>query len=208
MEGWLNADPLHVVVIHCRVSRRQGKREKTSVAFSSLFPVCRMNHFLSALVFSGGERSHRGRHFVLCEFHRSIGQVSVPHPLWRFPEWWRLARDQDSWVRDGPGPPPAAVFLTPPPLNRSHGGSLSGKPASLRGRGCDSAPIELHESAGNHVRVPGSWSPPIRNPPLTVAVWLPPLFCSFPNPSERNKHQLGGGGGMGWGGGRILSAHS
>lgn len=78
MEGWLNADPLHVVVIHCRVSRQEEKKKekKTVVAFSSLFPGCRMNHFPSALVFLGGERSHRSRHFVLCEFHRSISQVS------------------------------------------------------------------------------------------------------------------------------------
>lgn len=71
MEGWLNADPLHVVVIHCRVSRQEP-----FVAFSSLFPVCRMNHFLSALVFLGGQRAYRSRHFILCEFHRSISKVS------------------------------------------------------------------------------------------------------------------------------------
>lgn len=35
-----------------------------------------MNHFLSALVFLGGQRSHRSRHFILCEFHRSISKVS------------------------------------------------------------------------------------------------------------------------------------
>lgn len=75
MEGWLNADPLHVVVIHCRVSRQEKKNPETFVAFSGLIPVCRMNHFLSALVFLGGQRSHRSRHFILCEFHRSISKV-------------------------------------------------------------------------------------------------------------------------------------
>lgn len=55
----------------------EDRRKKTTfVAFSSLFPVCRMNHFLSALVFLGGQRSHRSRHFILCEFHRSISEVS------------------------------------------------------------------------------------------------------------------------------------
>lgn len=157
-----------------------------------------MNHFLSALVFSGGERSHRGRHFVLCEFHRSIGQVSVRHPLWRFPELWCLARDQDSSVRDGPVPPPAAVFLTPPPLNRSHGGSLSGNPASFRGRGCDSAPIELHESAGNHVRVPGSWSP---SSGTLLSLWL----FGFRHYSAHSQIQVNAtnislAGALGWGG--------
>lgn len=72
MEGWLNADPLHVVVIHCRVSRQETKKKKNS----NLFSVCRVNHFLSALVFLGGQRSHWGRHFILCEFHRSISEVS------------------------------------------------------------------------------------------------------------------------------------
>lgn len=72
MEGWLNADPLHVVVIHCRVST-QGKTKTTCC---TVFPVCRMNHFLSARVSLGGQRSHRSRHFILCEFHRSISEVS------------------------------------------------------------------------------------------------------------------------------------
>lgn len=44
MEGWLNADPLHVVVIHCRVST-QGKTNarllrRVSWMQNESFPVC------------------------------------------------------------------------------------------------------------------------------------------------------------------------
>lgn len=72
MEGWLNADPLHVAVIHCRVSTRGNTKTTCCI----VFPGCRMNHFLSARVSLGGQRSHRSRHFILCEFHRSISEVS------------------------------------------------------------------------------------------------------------------------------------
>lgn len=52
MEGWLNADPLHVVVIHCRVSKQEGeikakKKNKIKKIFKLVscmqnesFPVC------------------------------------------------------------------------------------------------------------------------------------------------------------------------
>lgn len=136
-----------------------------------------MNHFLSALVSLGGQRSHRSRHFVLCEFHRSISEVSsrrhAPSALTlpgivlftlrsgvicqqRAPNLFALQR--------GPGRP---SFL---PALLCHGGSHSLGKARLShakgDHGRDSARIELRESTGKHV---GYWNGAVSVPPRTLA---------------------------------------
>lgn len=174
MEGWLNADPLHVVVIHCRVSRQEKKKTKNICCIFKL-PVRRMNHFLSARVFLGGQRAHWSCHFILCEFHRSISKVSscrhasstvtLPRIVLFTLRQDRISQQRSISLSDGLSgiaARPCRLFLHPPPLTRSHGGShsLGNSPLSdaKRGHGHDSARIELHESTGKHVSYcNGSW---------------------------------------------------